>query len=80
MSERQFVAPLIMTDTEQQQLRETLSAIETSLASETDLHTVILYGSGARGRLRGPGELESDVDVAVASDDVLSLERRALHL
>ena len=64
-----------MTETQGRQLRETLSAIETALAAETDLHTVILYGSGARGRLRGPGELESDVDLAVASDDVLSLER-----
>jgi predicted nucleotidyltransferase len=64
-----------MTETQSQQLRETLSAIETALAAETDLHTVILYGSGARGRLRGPGELESDVDVAVASDEELPLER-----
>ena len=55
-----------MSTGEQQQLRETLSAIETALAADTDLHTVVLYGSGARGRLRGPGELESDVDVAVA--------------
>ena len=65
-----------MTTGEQQQLRETLSAIETALAADTDLHTVVLYGSGARGRLRGPGELESDVDVAVAADEELSLERR----
>jgi predicted nucleotidyltransferase len=65
-----------MTEAQARQLRETLSAIETALASETDLHTVILYGSGARGMLRGPGELESDVDVAVASYKELSLERR----
>lgn len=65
-----------MTTDEHQKLHRTISEIETALASETDLHTVILYGSGAQGRLRGPGELESDVDVAVASDEELSLERR----
>ncbi|MFP4485044.1 MAG: hypothetical protein ACLFO1_09355, partial [Spirochaetaceae bacterium] len=57
-----------MTTDEHQKLHRTISEIETALASETDLHTVILYGSGAQGRLRGPGELESDVDVAVAAE------------
>jgi len=41
-----------------------------------DLHTVIVYGSGAAGTMRSGGDSPSDVDVAVASDHPLPLERK----
>ena len=46
------------------------------LAGEDDLHTVVLYGSAATGRLRTGVELESDIDVAVAAAAPLDPGRR----
>lgn len=46
------------------------------LAEARGLHTVIVYGSAARGRLRTGGEMASDIDIAVAGDEPLTLDRR----
>ncbi len=50
--------------------------IDSVLLESVDLHTVVLYGSAARGELRGGTEMASDVDVAVAGDEPLPVDRR----
>ena len=51
------------------------SLIAEALADCPDLHTVIVYGSAVSGNLRD-GELASDVDIAVAGPQPLTLRRR----
>lgn len=51
-------------------------AVTSVLAEARDIHTVILYGSAARGRLRTGGEMASDVDIAVGALQPLTLGRR----
>lgn len=52
------------------------NTITSALSAAADLHTIVLYGSAARGELRTGGEMESDVDVAVAGEEPLSIGRR----
>lgn len=52
------------------------NTVSSTLSSSAYLHTIVLYGSAARGELRTGGEMESDVDVAVAGTEPLSIGRR----
>lgn len=68
-----------MSQTRPSLTAETLAiarTIDTVLLESGDLHTVVLYGSAARGALRGGSEMASDVDVAVAGDEPLPIDRR----
>ena len=64
-----------MDRTAAEQLEHTVNTVRAALASESELSTVILYGSAASGTLRTGGELESDVDIAVAGAAPLETER-----
>jgi predicted nucleotidyltransferase len=54
-----------------------LSAVHAAAERHPELHTVVLYGSAARGTLRRDGDelLRSDVDIAVASEQPLGIEK-----
>jgi hypothetical protein len=54
------------------QIAQTVAGVSAALQAETDLHTVILYGSGAAGCLRSGGDYASDV----AGPAPLQLARR----
>ena len=51
-------------------------SVVAALGEAGDLHTVVLFGSAARGALRDGGEMASDVDFAVAGVEPLSIDRR----
>lgn len=57
---------------------QVLSAIKAVASRHPELHTAVLFGSAAAGRVRRDGEpmLRSDVDIAVAADQPLSYEQR----
>lgn len=58
------------------QRNQTVASLSQFLSDHPELHTVILFGSGARGRLRRTGDYPSDLDVAVAAREELPLSDR----
>ena len=55
---------------------QTIAALAPFAADHPELYTIIIYGSAVRGRLRRGGDYRSDLDIAVAASDALSLPCR----